>query len=107
MTVDDEQVTFNVFNAMRYPEEVEECSVVNIVDSVVSEQFHKKYSASVTDTPSLEGLEEKSEDQDAQVAWLDKNQPISGEQENLSLWNCRRGSSNPLDHLLKNHPLWS
>ena len=77
MRVDDEQVTFNVFNAMRYPEEVEECSVVNIVDSVVSEQFHKKYSASITGIPSLEGLEEQSEDQDAQVTWLDKNQPIS------------------------------
>ena len=72
MRVDDEHVTLNVFNAMRYPDEVEECSVVNIIDCVVSEQFHKRYSASVMEVFSLEELEEQSKDEDTQVKWLER-----------------------------------
>ncbi|XP_024023163.1 uncharacterized protein LOC112092116 [Morus notabilis] len=33
MRVNDEQVTFNVLKAMRFPDEVEECSVVNVMDT--------------------------------------------------------------------------
>ena len=83
MRVDDEQVTFNVFNALRYPDEVEECSVVNIVDSVVSEQFHKKYNTSVMKVPSLEGLEEQSEYEDAQMKWLETKQHFIGQRRQL------------------------
>ncbi|XP_062089289.1 uncharacterized protein LOC133795851 [Humulus lupulus] len=39
MRVQDEKVTFNVFKAMRFPDEVEECSVVSVVDSLASREF--------------------------------------------------------------------
>ena len=39
MRVQDEKVTFNVFQAMKFPNEVEECSAMSLVDSLVSEKF--------------------------------------------------------------------
>ncbi|XP_060960878.1 uncharacterized protein LOC133031405 [Cannabis sativa] len=33
--VNDQQVTFNVFNAMRFPDEIEECSRISVIDSIV------------------------------------------------------------------------
>ena len=76
MRVDDEHVTFNVLNALCYPNEVEECSVVNIVDNIVSEQFNKKYKAKVLEVLPLKCLEEQSDDEDAQVTCPDTKQPF-------------------------------
>ena len=41
MRVQDEKVTFNVFQAMKFPNEVEECSALSLVDSLVSENFEE------------------------------------------------------------------
>ncbi|XP_062104029.1 uncharacterized protein LOC133815176 [Humulus lupulus] len=43
MRVQDEQVTFNVFKAMRFPDEVEECSVVSVVDSLASKELENNF----------------------------------------------------------------
>ncbi|XP_060974163.1 uncharacterized protein LOC133039315 [Cannabis sativa] len=42
MRVNDQKVTFNVFNAMRFPDEIEECSRISVIDSIVAEKFHKE-----------------------------------------------------------------
>ncbi|KAM6543849.1 hypothetical protein CsatB_008296 [Cannabis sativa] len=42
MRVNDQKVTFNVFNAMRFPNEIEECSCLSVIDSIVAESFHKE-----------------------------------------------------------------
>ncbi|XP_062075741.1 uncharacterized protein LOC133779856 [Humulus lupulus] len=39
MRVQDEHVTFNVFKVMRFLDEVEECSVVSVVDSLASKEL--------------------------------------------------------------------
>ncbi|KAL5558512.1 hypothetical protein UlMin_034723 [Ulmus minor] len=41
MRVQDEQVTFNVFQSMKFPSDVDECSAISLVDSLVVEQFEK------------------------------------------------------------------
>ncbi|KAL5564686.1 hypothetical protein UlMin_027850 [Ulmus minor] len=41
MRVQDEEVTFSVFQSMKFPNDVEECSTISLVDSLVSEQFEK------------------------------------------------------------------
>jgi len=41
MRVQDEEVTFNVFQSMKFPTYVEECSAISLVDSLVSKQFEK------------------------------------------------------------------
>ena len=41
MRVQDEQVTFNVFRAMRLPDESEECSVISVIDTLATEELRK------------------------------------------------------------------
>lgn len=37
MKVNDEQVVFNIFKAMEYPETTDDCFAVNVIDQIVSE----------------------------------------------------------------------
>ena len=41
MRVQDEQVTFNVFQSMKFPSEVQKCSALSLIDSLISKQFEK------------------------------------------------------------------
>ncbi|KAL5570855.1 hypothetical protein UlMin_020452 [Ulmus minor] len=41
MRVQDEQVTFNVFQSMKFPSDIEECSVISLADSLVAEQLER------------------------------------------------------------------
>ncbi|KAL5545025.1 hypothetical protein UlMin_008809 [Ulmus minor] len=41
MRFQDEKVTFNVFQAMKFPNEVEECFALSLADSLVSEKFEE------------------------------------------------------------------
>ncbi|XP_062103624.1 uncharacterized protein LOC133814712 [Humulus lupulus] len=72
MRVQDEKVTFNVFKAMRFPDEVEECSVVSVVDSLASREFE---TSNVGDP--LERLllfdSYNEEDEEEYLAWLEAN----------------------------------
>ena len=44
MRVNDQEVTFNVFNALKYPDEGrEECLFVRTIDSLVQKQFMKDH----------------------------------------------------------------
>ena len=43
MRVNDQEVTFNVFNALKYPDEdSEECSFVRTIDCLIQKQFRKE-----------------------------------------------------------------
>ena len=39
--VQDEQVTFNVFKAMKLPDEPEECFVISVIDTLVTKELKK------------------------------------------------------------------
>ena len=39
MRVQDQEVTFNVFKAMKFPTEPDDCFAINMVDDLVSEMF--------------------------------------------------------------------
>ncbi|KAL5570461.1 hypothetical protein UlMin_027036 [Ulmus minor] len=41
MRVQDEHVTFNVFQSMKFPSDMEECSVISVADSLVAEQLER------------------------------------------------------------------
>ncbi|XP_060974216.1 uncharacterized protein LOC133039358 [Cannabis sativa] len=69
MRVNDQKVTFNVFNAMRFPDEIEECSRISVIDSIVAERFHKEAWKDEKFISSFDELEDLSEDEDNQVAW--------------------------------------
>ncbi|KAL5578113.1 hypothetical protein UlMin_019812 [Ulmus minor] len=41
MRVQEEHVTFNVFQSMKFPSDMEECSVISLADSLVAEQLER------------------------------------------------------------------
>ncbi|XP_024017688.1 uncharacterized protein K02A2.6-like [Morus notabilis] len=48
MRVQDKQVTFNMFKAMRFPSEMEECSAISVIDSLVAETLeHDNFESNV------------------------------------------------------------
>ncbi|XP_060965266.1 uncharacterized protein LOC133034234 [Cannabis sativa] len=76
MRVNDQKVTFNVFNAMRFPDEIEECSRISVTDSIVAERFHKEAWKDEKFISSSDELEDLSEDEDNEVAWVEPLHPI-------------------------------
>ena len=74
MRVQDEKVTFNVFQAMKFLNDVEECSTMSLVDSLVSERFEECYSNSVQlAVYDNLNLEDKIEEE---CAWVETKQDI-------------------------------
>ncbi|KAL5557784.1 hypothetical protein UlMin_033995 [Ulmus minor] len=46
LRVQDEQVTFNVFEAMKYPSDVDACFEISVLDRVEAENFHESFPSS-------------------------------------------------------------
>ncbi|KAL5572849.1 hypothetical protein UlMin_022446 [Ulmus minor] len=46
LRVQDEQVTFNVFEAMKFPSNVNACFEISVLDRVVAEKFHESFPSS-------------------------------------------------------------
>ena len=59
MRVNDQQVTFNVLEAMKNPDKVEDCNFINVVDFVVSERIYSCYSKEEIKAATFKELEEK------------------------------------------------
>ncbi|KAL5579626.1 hypothetical protein UlMin_012068 [Ulmus minor] len=82
MRVQDEKVTFNVFQAMKFLNEVEECLALSLVDSLVSEKFEECCSNSmqlaVYDNSNLEDRAEE------ECSWMETKQRIQVEPLDMS-----------------------
>ncbi|MED6198211.1 hypothetical protein PIB30_064004 [Stylosanthes scabra] len=63
LRVHDEQVIFNVFKAMRYPQEndAKNCMIVDLIESAVQEVFEKEISSNNEELSLLEELEHDAE----------------------------------------------
>ncbi|KAL5559958.1 hypothetical protein UlMin_036169 [Ulmus minor] len=82
MRVQDEKVTFNVFQAMKFPNEVEECSALSLVDSLVSERFAECCSSPMQ---SAMGENSDSEEQaEVECSWAETKQRIQAEPLDMS-----------------------
>ncbi|XP_062109560.1 uncharacterized protein LOC133821053 [Humulus lupulus] len=71
MRMNDQQITFNVFNAMKFPDEIVECSSLSVIDAIVAEKLHKE---TCKDKMGVISLEEMSEDEETQVTWVESQQ---------------------------------
>ncbi|XP_024027316.1 uncharacterized protein LOC112093341 [Morus notabilis] len=71
MRVHDQQVTFNVFKAMRFADEVEECSAINVLDSLVAAEFEKTCSEKLIKEDDLTDFEVDEDNNDGQVSWME------------------------------------
>ncbi|XP_062080764.1 uncharacterized protein LOC133785556 [Humulus lupulus] len=77
MRVNDQQVTFNVFNAMKFLDENEECSRLSVIESIVAEKFHKEAFKDGMGVRSLEELENLLEEEENQLTWVESKQPFT------------------------------
>ncbi|KAH9735010.1 hypothetical protein KPL71_017596 [Citrus sinensis] len=59
MRVNDQQVTFNVLEAMKNPNEVEDCNFLSVVDFVVADRMDRCCSNEINKVTTFEDLEEK------------------------------------------------
>ncbi|KAH9724028.1 hypothetical protein KPL70_007340 [Citrus sinensis] len=70
---DKEQVTFNVLEAMKNPDEVEDCNFLSVVDFVVADRMEKCFNNEINKVTTFEDLEE--EDVAAnQIDWMEEKQ---------------------------------
>ncbi|XP_062114270.1 uncharacterized protein LOC133825327 [Humulus lupulus] len=95
MRVNDQQVTFNVFNAMKFPDEVEECSRLSVIESIVAEKFHKEACKDGVGLGSLEELENLSEEDESQVTWVESKQPFAKFRRPFESLNLSEGNFKP------------
>ena len=73
MRVNDQQVTFNVLEAMKNPDEIEDYNFLSVVDFVVADRMDRCCSNALDKVTTFEDVEE--EDVAAiQTDWLDKKQ---------------------------------
>ncbi|XP_062100137.1 uncharacterized protein LOC133806018 [Humulus lupulus] len=77
MRVNDQQVTFNVFNSMKFPDEIEEGSSLSVIDTIVAEKLLEETCKDGLGVISLEELKEMSEEQETQVTWVESKQPFT------------------------------
>ena len=57
MRVNDQQVTFNVLEAMRNPDEVEDCNFLSVVDFVVADRTNRCCSNEMNKVTTFEDVE--------------------------------------------------
>ncbi|KAL5573532.1 hypothetical protein UlMin_023129 [Ulmus minor] len=82
MRVQDEKITFNVFQAMKFPNEVEECSALSLVDSLVSEKFAECCGSPIQSAACENSdLEEQAE---LECSWTETRQRIQAEPLDMS-----------------------
>ena len=84
MRVNDQQVTFNVLDVMNSPNEVEDCSLISIVDFSVTERLNNCHSKKEINTVTFEELEDKDPEA-ANIAWLGEKQPVRHDKQFESL----------------------
>ncbi|KAH9769700.1 hypothetical protein KPL71_012114 [Citrus sinensis] len=73
MRVNDQQVTFNVLEAMRNPDEVEDCSFLSVVDFFVADRLDRCCSNTLDKVTTFEDVEEEDV-AIIQTEWMDKQQ---------------------------------
>ena len=59
MPVNDQQITFNVLDTMKSPDDVEDCNFISLIDFVVVERLNNWYSNEKIKTITFEELEDK------------------------------------------------
>ena len=75
MRVNDQQVTFNVLEAMKSPDEVEDCNFMSVVDFVVTKRIDSCCSNEDIKAATFEELEEEDVAPN-QIAWLGEKQSV-------------------------------
>ncbi|XP_062119744.1 uncharacterized protein LOC133834221 [Humulus lupulus] len=84
------------YEADRYfLDEVEECSRLSVIESIVAEKFHKEACKDGVGVRSLEELENLSEEEESQVTWVKSKQPFAKFRRPFESLNLSEGNFKP------------
>ena len=73
--MNDQQVTFNVLEAMRNPDVVEDCNFLSVVDFVVADRMDRCSNNSFNKVTTFDDVEDEDEDVAAiQTDWMEAKQ---------------------------------
>lgn len=88
MHVNDQQVTFNMLDTMKSPNEVEDCNFISVVDFATVERLNSCCSNEEIKSVTFQELEEEDLET-TDIAWLGKKQPVRTDKhfESLDLLN--------------------
>ncbi|KAH9657995.1 hypothetical protein KPL70_023310 [Citrus sinensis] len=75
MRVNDQQVTFNVLDVMKSPDEIEDCNFISVVDFVVVERLHSCCSKEEISAVTFKELDDEDHEA-ANIAWSGEKQPF-------------------------------
>ncbi|KAH9771738.1 hypothetical protein KPL71_012802 [Citrus sinensis] len=75
MRVNDQQVTFNVLDAMKSPDEIEDCNFISAVDFIIAERLHSCCSKEEINVVTIEELDDEDHGA-ANIAWSGEKQPF-------------------------------
>ena len=75
MRVNDQQVTFNVLDVMKSPDEMEDCNFISVVDFVVVERLHSCCSKEESNVVTFEELDDEDHEV-ANITWSGEKQPF-------------------------------
>ena len=59
MRVNDQQVTFNVLEAIKNPDEAEDCNFLSVVDFIVADRINRCCSNEIIKVATFESFEEE------------------------------------------------
>ncbi|KAH9681175.1 hypothetical protein KPL71_026868 [Citrus sinensis] len=74
MRVNEQQVTFNVMDAMKSLDEIEDCNFISVVDFVVAKRLHSCCSKKKVNVVTFEELDDEDHEA-ANIAWSGEKQP--------------------------------
>ena len=74
MRVNDQQVTFNVLDVMKSPDEIEDCNCISVVDFVVAERLHSYCSKEEINAVTFEEIDDEDRGA-ANIAWSRESNP--------------------------------
>lgn len=72
--VNDQQITFNVLDTMKNPDEVENCNTISVVDVAATKRLNSYCSKEEINAATFEELEEENVAA-VYIAWLGEKQP--------------------------------
>ena len=75
MRVNDQQVTFNVLDAMKNPDDIEDCNFISVVDFVVVERLHSYCNKEEINAVTIEEFDDEDHGV-ANIAWPWEKQPF-------------------------------
>ncbi|XP_062075995.1 uncharacterized protein LOC133780137 [Humulus lupulus] len=95
MRVNDQQVTFSVFQAMKFPDNIEECSRLSVIETLVAKTFNKEICKADLGVNIFEDDEEFSKEEESQVTWVESSKPAMKFSKHFESLNLSEGNFKP------------